>query len=256
MRYDELMRTCAAMTVFGALLALAPTAGAAPDPNRLTKEEKKAGFTLLYDGRTGKGWRGFHAKDFPPAGWVTKGGELRRDPAAAAKAGDIITRDKYVAFEMLFEWKIAPGGNSGVKYFVDEALGKPDSTSGLGFEYQILDDERHPDAKLGADGNHRTGALYDLIPPASAAAKPAGEWNQARLLVNGTHVEHWLNGVKVVEFEKGSPDLQSRLAKSKYKDIAGFAAGPSGHILLQDHGDAVAFRGLKLRRIGEAPAPK
>jgi hypothetical protein len=235
------------------LLALALTtpagaAPAAPAHNTLTKAEKAEGWTLLFDGKTTSGWRGLSQKAMPEKGWAVEEGELRR-VAGKDQPGDIITVDQYDAFDLRFEYKVAPGTNSGIKYLVDEALAKG-SRSGLGFEFQLLDDERHEDAHKGKDGNHSCGALYDLIPPAKdKLVHPAGEWNQARLLVQGNHIEQWLNGRKVVSFERGSRELEALIAESKYKTIPGFGKNTRGHILLQDHHDPVAFRNIKLRKL-------
>lgn len=273
MRFPSVISSPARRTIgtsSAVLLVLALTPGAAPAllaqarpgqasaqpegaPNTLTPAEKAAGWTLLFDGRTSTGWRGFHADAFPSSGWAIEDGVLKKvgkgeKPGAG---GDIITTEQYGNFELALDWKLTPGGNSGLKYLVAE---RPDrkGRAGVGYEMQILDDERHPDAKEGINGNRTAGALYDLIAPSAHVAKPAGDWNHARLVVNGRHVEHWLNGRRIVQFEIGSPEMKALIAKSKYKDIAGFGEATSGHILLQDHGDEVWFRNIKLRKL---PAP-
>ncbi|HVG38140.1 MAG TPA: DUF1080 domain-containing protein [Pyrinomonadaceae bacterium] len=221
-------------------------------PNELTAAEKAAGWKLLFDGRTTEGWRGFHQEKFPASGWTVKDNCLMHVAGKGAQSqqgGDIITVDQYENFELQLEWRLAPGGNSGIKYFINESL-PPTGLSGVGFEMQVLDDEGHPDAKMGRGGNRTAGALYDLIAPNSGKrAKPAGEFNQARLVVAGSRVEHWLNGVKVVEYQLGSENLRRLIAESKYKDIADFGKSHKGHILLQDHGDEVCYRNIKIREL-------
>jgi hypothetical protein len=239
---------CAAPT----LLAQAKTTGAAAKeatpPNTLSAAEKAAGWKLLFDGKTTNGWRGFHAATFPAQGWVIENGAIKRVATVKTPGagGDVITAGEYGNFELALEWKLTAGGNSGLKYLIAEPPGTT-GRSGVGYEMQILDDERHPDAKAGVNGNRTAGALYDLIAPSTHAARPIGEWNEARLVVKGKHVEHWLNGQRIVQFEIGSPEMKALIAKSKYKDIQGFGDATSGHILLQDHGDEVSFRNLKIR---------
>ena len=237
-----------------ALLAQAKAPGAASKaatpPNTLSAAEKAAGWKLLFDGKTTNGWRGFHADAFPAQGWVVEDGAIKRVATVKTPGagGDIITAGEYGNFELALDWKLTAGGNSGLKYLIVEPTGGK-GRSGVGYEMQILDDERHPDAKAGVDGNRTAGALYDLIAPSTHAARPIGEWNEARLVVKGRHVEHWLNGQRIVQFEIGSPEMKALIAKSKYKDIQGFGDATSGHILLQDHGDEVSFRNLKIRTL-------
>jgi 3-keto-disaccharide hydrolase len=203
----------------------------------------------LFDGKTATGWRGFKKPDFPKTGWVVANGwltHLARKGQDSQGAGDIITIDTFDNFDLQFEWKIAPGGNSGVKYLVVEDRNGP-----IAHEYQVIDDARHPDAKIGP---HRaTAALYDAIPaPANKPLKPAGEINAGRIVVNGMHVEHWLNGVKVIEYELESPALMAAKARSKFKDEPGWGTKLRGHILLQDHGDEVSFRNIRIRELPSA----
>jgi hypothetical protein len=217
-------------------------------PNTLSPAEKAAGWKLLFDGKTTNGWRAFHSPSFPSSGWVIEDGALKRVAANGRPGGggDIITADEYGDFELTLDWKLSPGGNSGLKYLISEDLVKA-GNSGVGFEMQILDDERHPDAKAGKNGNRTAGSLYDLIAPGTHAARAIGEWNQVRLVVHGGHVEQWLNGKRVVEFQIGSPEMKALIADSKYKDIKGFGDVTTGHILLQDHGNEVLFRNIKIR---------
>jgi hypothetical protein len=213
----------------------------------LTPAEQSAGWRLLFDGVSTKGWRGFKKTEFPKSGWTVESGRLKHLSSGgepnATSGGDIITVHTFNDFELSFEWIVAPGGNSGIKYLVTEDRDGP-----IAHEYQIIDDVKHPDALIGP---HRTtAALYDVIPaPATKRLKPAGELNQGRIIVNGMHVEHWLNGAKVIEYELGSAALKTGKAKSKFKDVAGWGEKLKGHILLQDHGDEVAFQNLKIREI-------
>ena len=219
--------------------------------NQLTGAEKAAGWRLLFDGKTFDGWRGFHS-DKVPAGWAIEDGCIKKVPAQGElgqAGGDLITGDQFDNFEFSIEWKLLKGANSGIKYLVSESL-PPTGRSGVSFEYQVLDDLNHPDAKAGIAGNRTSGSLYDLI-PASKAKKlnPIGEFNRTRIIVKGNHIEHWLNGVKVVEFERGGEKLKQHIAESKFKNTKGFGETAKGHILLQDHGDAVWYRNIKIRTL-------
>jgi hypothetical protein len=194
------------------------------------------GWRSLFDGRTTTGWRGFRKTEMP-SGWQVVDGALTR----VAAAGDIITNDEFANFDLTVDWKIAPGGNSGIMYRVTEAA---DETYETGPEMQVLDDERHP------DGNSRltsAGAAYGLYPSPTGVVRPSGEWNTARVVVNGNHVEHWLNGVKLLEYELGSPDWTQRVAASKFQQWPGYGRAAKGHIALQDHGDWVAYRNIKIK---------
>ena len=219
-------------------------------PNTLTDLEKQQGFGLLWDGKTTTGWRGAHKENFPEKGWEIKDGVLSVLPSGGAESahgGDIITTEKYGAFELTFDFKFAEGANSGVKYFVDEKY--LSTGSAIGLEYQILDDARHPDAKEGVVGNRTLGSLYDLIPSLKIQDIPR-VWNEGRIRVYPDgRIEHWLNGRKIVEYQRGTPVFYALVARSKYKDWEGFGMVAKGHILLQDHGDAVSFRSIKIREL-------
>jgi len=224
--------------------------------NTLTASERAAGWRLLFDGKTFNGWRGLGYDSVPTAHWKIENGTIRKladgqvprladgQPAAG---GDLMTKDTFRDFEMTWEWKISPAGNSGVKYNVSEEISMANAPNhaALGFEYQMLDDNLHEDNKIPS---HRAGALYDLIPPnANKRLKPVGEWNSSTIIFRGNHGEHWLNGPKIVEFELGTPRMDSLLAASKYRSIPNFATRRAGHIVLQDHVDEVFFRNIKIR---------
>ncbi|HMK38669.1 MAG TPA: DUF1080 domain-containing protein, partial [Bacteroidota bacterium] len=195
------------------------------------------------------GWRGAYLDSLPRKGWDVKDGVITVQSSGGAEAaygGDIVTVEQFSSFELLVDFKLTEGANSGIKYFVTEQLPRtPGSAKGL--EYQLLDDAHHPDAKLGIDGNRMLASLYDLIPAANKTVKPIGQWNNARIVVRGKHVEHWLNGVKVLEYERGGKEFLRHKAVSKFKDLDGFGEAERGHILLQDHGDQVFFRNIKIR---------
>jgi hypothetical protein len=216
------------------------------EPNTLTDQEKADGWKLLWDGKTGNGWKSIKADTFPAQGWEIKDGVLT---VIGKIGGDIVTVDKFSSFDLKLEFKLTRGANSGIKYFIDENVAR-EKKAGLGLEYQILDDAVHPDAKKGTAGNHTLGSLYDLITAsADKKVKPVGEWNEARILVKGKHVEHWLNGGKVVEFERGSPEFKEVVAKSKFKNNKDFGEFPEGRILIQDHNDTVSYRNIKIKTL-------
>ncbi len=231
---------------------------AAARPNELTAAERAIGWRLLFDGRTLSGWRGLGYDSVPTAHWKVADGAIEKIASGnvpkladgqPAHGGDLMTVDSFGDFELAFEWKVAPGANSGVKYNVSERLSMSQAPNhaALGFEYQILDDDRHEDGKLPS---HRAGALYDLIAPnARKHVRPVGEWNRSRIVFRGRHGEHWLNGEKIVEFDLGTPGMDSLIEASKYRSIPGFAdrREGGGHIVLQDHGDEAYFRSIKVR---------
>jgi hypothetical protein len=207
----------------------------------LTPEERKAGWQLLFDGKTTTGWRGFKSPTMP-AGWQVRDGALTR----VAQAGDIVTNGEFRDFEFALEWKVASGGNSGIFFRVSEAP-ELEYVWQSGPEMQVLDDARHKD---GERPETSAGACYGLYPAPRGVVHPAGEWNQVRILVQGKRVEHWLNGKMVVEYELGSSDWQSRVARSKFAEMPRYGREPSGHIALQDHGDWVAYRNIRIRVLG------
>lgn len=198
------------------------------------------GWRTLFDGTSTDAWRGYRAATLP-AGWRAEGGELRR----VGDGGDIVTRDEFGNFELELEWKVAPGSNSGVMYRVTED-GDSSTTYMSGPEMQVLDDARHVD---GRKPLMSAGALYGLYPAKRGVVRPAGQWNQARIVARGNHVEHWLNGTKMVDAELWSDDWNRRLAKSKFTAWPQYAKSPRGRIALQDHGDPVAYRHIRIREI-------
>lgn len=221
--------------------------------NRLTIDEEKNGWNLLWDGKTTDGWRGAKFDEFPEQGWQIENGELTvlaSDGAEAAAGGDIVTTDLYGDFELQVDFKITKGANSGIKYYVDTDLNKGPGSS-IGLEYQILDDENHPDAKLGNhEGSRTIASLYDLIKAdPNKPVNPVGQWNSAYIISKNNHVEHWLNGVKVLEYERKSPEFRKLVSESKYAEWPNFGEAEKGHILLQDHGNRVSFRNVKIKSL-------
>jgi hypothetical protein len=222
-------------------------------PNYLSDYEKQHGWKLLFDGKTSQGWRSAKGTAFPAQGWQVTDGTMTVLPSEgkeAANGGDIVTNAEYRTFDLSFEFKLTPGANSGLKYFV--TLAEKTDMSAIGLEYQVLDDALHPDAKLGRDGNRTLASLYDLIkadkPP--RFVHPIGEWNVGRVVVYpNNHVEHYLNGTKVLEYERGSPAFRELVAQSKYHIWPNFGEAPTGHLLLQDHGNKVSFRSIKLKEL-------
>ena len=222
-------------------------------PNNLSEQEKYNEVKLLWDGKTSNGWRGAYKTTFPDNGWVLEDGVLKvvkADGAESENGGDIVTEKMFSAFDFQFEFLLTEGANSGVKYFVTESEGNKGSAIGL--EYQVQDDEKHPDAKGGVAGNRTLASLYDLIPAVKIRRDPhpIGTWNSGRIVVYpDNRVEHWLNGNKVVEYERGSLIYQALVARSKYAKWDNFGMAKEGRILLQDHGDQVSFRSIKIREL-------
>lgn len=221
--------------------------------NNISAQEKHQGVKLLFDGSDFDGWRVVHGTGAPTKRWQIEGGVLSVGKSDGSETGnDIVTEDTYGAFVLSFDFKLSPGANSGVKYFVDEQYDSG-GKSGVGLEFQILDNDRHPDAKMGAVGNRTLSSLYDLIPATpldKRFQRPIGEWNQGKVIVfpNNT-VQHWLNGFKVVEYERKSNIYKALVARSKYEKYGGFGEADKGHILLQDHGDFVSYKNIKIRTL-------
>jgi len=227
-----------------ATVAIEQTSAAA---NQLTAAEKKAGWTLLFNGTSLEGWRGYKRPDANGTRWKVDGGFLSVDPGDGKDTRgqrDIVTATTFDRFELTWDWRVSEGGNSGLKYFVLE-----DMDSAIGHEYQMIDDERHADAKVGP--HRQTAAFYDVLPAANRPLRPAGQINQSRVVCDGKFVEHYLNGTRVLRYELDSPALREAIAKSKFKDNARFGKLQNGHILLQDHGDKVWYRNVKIRRLPE-----
>ncbi len=222
-------------------------------PNHLTNYEKQNGWKLLFDGKTSNGWRGAYLKTFPKKDWVIKDGTitvLESEGKEGGEGGDIVTTGEYKSFDLSFEFKLTPGANSGVKYFV--TLTENNTGSAIGLEYQVLDDSLHPDAKLGRNGDRTLASLYDLIPSnkPKSVIRPIGEWNTGRIIVYpDNRVEHYLNGIKVLEYVRGSKEFRDLVAISKFVIWKNFGEAPEGHILLQDHGNTVSFRSIKIKSL-------
>jgi hypothetical protein len=240
-------------------LSLAASTVSAQKVNTLTPKEKAQGWRLLFDGQTTDGWRSARGGGFPAVGWAVKDGTITVTETGGEEAGnggDIVTTRTYGNFELSVDFKTSPGANSGIMYFVDLDLMPWHNGHGspVGFEYQVLDDALHPDARRGKNGDRTVASLYDMIPAAAdKPIKPVGEWNTARIVVRGKHGEHWLNGVKVLEYDLDSPKFQAILAESKYQVFPSYGHGGRGYLLLQDHGFPVSFRNIKLRELPSGP---
>ncbi len=226
--------------------------------NELTPREISEGWELLWDGKTNKGWRGAKLDHFPEQGWEINEGVLTVKESGGGESrngGDIITEKTYANFILQVDFSITEGANSGIKYFVDPGLNKG-TGSAIGCEFQILDNKNHPDAKKGIEGNRTLGSLYDLIPAQAATDQLSnylfrgiGKWNRAMIIVKGCKVEHWLNNIKIVEYERCSQEWRALVAYSKYKNWPNFGEVKEGYILLQDHGNTVSFKNIKIKEL-------
>ena len=223
--------------------------------NRLTEEEKAEGWQLLFNGKNHEGWRGANKDTFPEEAWIVHNAAMMvvtEGGGEAARGGDIVTMDEFSDFDLKVDFRFTKGANSGIKYYVTEEAG-PHEGSAFGLEYQILDDENHPDANKGRNGNRTLASLYDLKPAKNKEPNPVGEWNHARILSKDNHVEHWLNGKKVLEYERGSEAFRNLVEMSKYSAPrysaygTRFGEAEKGHILLQEHGHQVSFRNIKIK---------
>ena len=231
-----------ACVMAGVMLGAVVAVGAEQAPNTLTEQEKQEGWRLLWDGQTGEGWRSIKQDAFPAKGWEMADGVLTVLPkSAGGGAGDIITRTTFTNFILKADFRLTEAANSGIKYFFD-----PKVNGGTTLEYQVLD-AKHPDATKGRDGNRKVASFYDVMPAVGAKPKPVGEWNSAMIVSNGKNVEHWLNGEKVLEFERGSAAFRAAVAQSKFSKHPNWGEQASGHILLQDHQDKVSYRNLKIK---------
>jgi hypothetical protein len=212
--------------------------------NTLTDQEKKDGWKLLFDGKTTSGWHSYKS-DKVSSRWKAANGALYLDKAVTEGHGDLVTNAEYQDYEFAVEWQIDPCGNSGIIFSVVEDS-KYDNTYNTGPEMQVLDNTCHPDAKII---KHRAGDLYDLISCSKETVKPAGQWNQARIVSKNANMEFWLNGTKVVTFAMHTPAWDEMVAKSKFSSMPGFGKAKKGHIALQDHGDGVRYRNIKIREL-------
>ncbi|MBN1415156.1 MAG: DUF1080 domain-containing protein [Bacteroidales bacterium] len=220
--------------------------------NTLTGKETEQGWELLFDGKTNRGWRKAYEDSFPDKGWEVKKGMLTvkaSEGLESQNGGDIVTVAEYSDFILELDFRLTKGANSGIKYFVAEAE-ENNKASAIGLEYQLLDDANHPDAMLGNhEGSRTLASLYDLIKAENKLVFPVGQWNRARIVSKGNHVEHWLNGIKVLEYERKTASFRQLVKESKYRVWPGFGEADSGHILLQDHGNEVSFKNIKILEI-------
>ncbi len=254
----KLIPFCLLLSLFLTGHSLTDQDGKPSKAKTLSRAEQKAGWKLLFDGKTFNGWRGLGRDHVPMGLWIVENGQIRKLKNSEVKqlpdgspieTGDLMTTGTFENFELSFEWKIEKAGNSGLKYNVSEQMCEEYGSkySALGFEYQMLDDS--DPAYKDLKPSQFSGSLYDLIPASDIKLKPAGEFNNSRIIVNGTQVEHWLNGIKVVEYEFGSKELEEAYKISKFNKIKGFCEKRKAHIVLQNHNDAAWFRNIKIREL-------
>ena len=216
-------------------------------PNFLSDGEKNEGWMLLFDGKTFDGWRGALMDTMPDRGWTVNDGAIEVLPRDESGGGrDIVSVDKFSDFELVFDFKISEGANSGVKYYVTENVY---DSGALGLEYQVLDDVNHPDAKMGRDGNRTLSSLYDIMPAKDTRFNGIDQWNTGRVVAKNNHIEHWLNNNKVLEYERGGAEYRQLVSESKFSEMNRFGEAAEGHILLQYHNDRVWFQNIKIRKL-------
>lgn len=240
------MRSFVKLIIAALILTSAPSAFA--QQNTLSKKEIKDGWQLLFNGKNFEGWRGVNQVDFPKIGWKVIDQTIS---CTGEKGGSIITKESFGNFDLTWEWKlVSKGSNSGLKYYVAE---RPGDTGGYGFgiEYQMLDDSDYVErGQMKADDFHTTGAAYELYPASpTKKVKPLEKWNKSRIISKDGKVEHWLNGKKILEYNRFSDDFKQKVAESKFKDVNNFGVHSEGHILLQDHNSPVYFRNIKIRKL-------
>ena len=217
-----------------------------PPKNALSKKEKAQGWEMLFDGTNTSKWRSMDSEKFPD-GWLIEGGTLS---LSNKEAEAIMTREKYSNFDLVFDFNLTPSSNSGIKYFVGELKDKRNGRTVInGPEYQIIDDYNHPEVKNHKHDEGATAAAYLIYAAKNKKLHPAGQWNQGRIIANGNHIEHWLNGIKVVSYERGGKDYLRRITQTKFKDYYGYGEATTGHILITSHDDKVYFRNIKIRRL-------
>ena len=233
-----------------AILLLIAPAWLRQPPNQLSATKPRAGWQLLFDGKTTSGWRGAYANTFPTTGWKVANGELRGEltnGAESGDAGDIVTLNTYRNFELVFDWKLGQGGNSGVKYFIEERQPKP-TGSQAGYEYQLIDDADYIYQGKHLAQNLKTGSIYDVV-AAKKPDLPVGAWHTSKIVVNNNHIEHWLDGKRILSVDRNSEGFKKGVSDSKFSTYPNFGQIREGHILLQDHGHSVAFKNIKIRQI-------